>query len=220
MRKVVEKSALPLRVAYGIDPEVAIPLATHIDSCIVVDVGWMKLHFGYDSNWSEVVYAIAGKKTFLLSTAQPDRSADSKSSTRSKWVYAIGFFSPDLTDGAPQPTILKYAGFHVEHGTDIHGSNYLWVFMPSAELQLLFRNPTLHLDAVDSHPTVIQLADGVEIGPFEGADDLVRTKDHEPSGDPETAAIVSSLPCFGGDRSICADSTGDADLSRFLRNPR
>lgn len=173
MRKVSRKKSQSLAVNYGIKPELAIPLVTHIDSRVAVDIGWIKLYFGYDEKWSEVLFAITEKDTFLLSDASSVPPVLTGAAKICDWVYAVGGLPPDFYDGAKEPTMQEYCGFHVEHGVDFDQREFVFVGMPNAELQLLFRNPSSPLTQAWSHRRAISLDHSMVIGPFAGARALV-----------------------------------------------
>ena len=193
MRKVSKKASLKLSATYGINPEIAIPMVTHIDSRVAIDIGWIQLHFGYDEKWSEVLFAVVKDDTFLLAATPPLHSVKPKAQKNPDWVYAIDYIPSDFFDGAPPPTVVNYCGFYVQYGIDFDKRVFLNVAMPNGELQLLFRNPASASAAAWSSTRAVSLGDGLLIGPYASARDL---------------------------DDLNGKSTGDADLDRMLRQLR
>lgn len=220
MRKIIDKNIFPLTVKYGVEPEVAIPLATHIDSCVSIDIGWIKLHFGWDDRWSPVVYAITGRRTFLLSATVDTKHTEVKRDIGDPWVHAITLNTPDFSVGGPEPIIMNYVGYHVEFGYDSHDRDYVWVTMPNPELELLFRNPKVPAAASDSHPSVATLRDGVVVGPMDCADTLLQRQElYEVGRDSQGDAFVPMSDCAEILPPLIrktAESTGDAELDALL----
>lgn len=189
MRKVSKKAALKLSVTYGIKPDIAIPMVTHIDSRAAIDIGWIKLHFGYDGRRSEVLFAEVKGNTFLLAATQPLHSVKPKSKKHPDWVYAVDYLPGDFCNGVPPPTVVTYCGFRVQHGVDFDNRTFLNVAMPNGELQLLFRDPASASAAAWSLTRAISMDDGLVIARHESAWDLDK---------------------------LNAESTGDADLDWML----
>lgn len=192
MRKVSRKSALKLSPAYGIKPEMAIPLATHIDSRVAIDIGWIKLHFGYDEKWSEVLFAVVKGDTFLLAATLPLHSVKPKRKNQPDWVYAIDCLPSDFSDGAPPPTVVSYCGFFVQYGVDFANRVFMNVAMPNGELQLLFRDPASASATAWSSARAVGLCDGMVIGPHESAWDLDNSKELS-AGDAELDRMLRAL---------------------------
>ena len=189
MRKVSKKASLKLSATYGINPEIAIPMVTHIDSRVAIDIGWIQLHFGYDEKWSEVLFAVVKDDTFLLAATPPLHSVKPKAQKNPDWVYASDYLPGDFCNGAPPPTVVSYCGFRVQHGVDFDNRTFLNVAMPNGELQLLFRDPASDSAAAWSSTRAVSMADGLVIAPHESAWDLDK---------------------------LNAESTGDADLDWML----
>jgi hypothetical protein len=172
MRKVFKKKSAPLTVTYGLKPKDVIPLVTHIDSCVVIDTGWMSLTIGWDGNGKEVVFAVCGNDTFLLSAVSPIGVALPEGQTCVDWVHAVNGLPDDFYAARPISTRIAYCGFHVEYGHDFAGRDFFFIGMPNGELNLLFRKPTPPLTKVWSERPATSLHHTMVVGPHKSAGDL------------------------------------------------
>lgn len=193
MRNIAKKKSWPLAVAYGIKPEDVVPLTTHIDSCVAIDLSWIQLHFGYDDKWCKVLYAVTEKDTFLLSAATKSSRVFIGPAKSCEWVYAIDCLPDDFLHVRNKPTVLVYAGFRVLHGLDAEGRDFIYVSMPNTELHILIRNPASRLTQAWTPRRAIAFHDSMAIGPFEGASRLEWHVAGEYSLDAEMEALLGGV---------------------------
>lgn len=193
MKKVMKKKAWPLTVMYGVKPEVTIPLVTHIDRCVAIDLGWITLHVGWDEKWSEIIFAITEKETFLLSAASSVSSVLTGAAKSCDWVYAIECLPDDFLDGVQEPTVLKYFGFRVKHGVDFEKREFVSVEMPNAELHLLFRNPASFSSQAWSPRKAVAFEESMLIPSFMGAKTDLERQPAEGSLDAELLQLIGEL---------------------------
>ncbi len=194
MRKVSKKKVSPLKVVHGIKPETALPLVSRIDSCVALDIGWIQLHFGWNEKWSEVVYAIAGNRTFLLCEKVPLHAVVYTPDDSQAWVYAIDSLPTDFSGSLERPTCTNYNGFHIEHGLDFAGRHYVWLRLPNRAMQLLFRNPLSKSSEAWSPRTAFSLGDGLTIEPWCNARYLSSSSSEFPlTGDEELDNMLNQL---------------------------
>jgi len=172
MRNIAKKKSWPLAVAYGIKPEDVIPLATHIDSRVSANLGWIQLHFGWDDKWCEVLYAVTENDTFLLTAASKLSPVFIGPAKTCEWVYAIDGLPDDFLDERAKPTALEYAGFYVLHGVDSQYREFIYVSMPNAELHILIRNPAARLTNAWAPRRAVAFGDSMVIDPLTGAKEL------------------------------------------------
>jgi len=193
MRKVNKKKVSPLTVVHGIKPETALPMVSHIDSCVALDIGWVQLHFGWNEKWSEVVYAVAGNRTFLLCERVPLHAVAYAPDDSQAWVYAIDSLPTDFNGSLERPTCTNYNGFHIEHGSDSEGRPYVWLCLPNRAMQLLLRNPSTKSSEAWSPRPAFRLGDGVTIEQWSNARYLSSAADFSSTGDEELDNLLNQM---------------------------
>ena len=191
MKNVTKKKAnSPLVVTYGIKPEM---ITSHLhcsDTISTVDLGWMRLDFGWDEKWVEVLFAVTKKETILLSSKSSVPLASKGYPKDCEWVYAIDYLPPDFFESLKQKTLLDYAGFHIVHGVDSDNRNFLSVAMPNAELHLLFRDPEEVYASAWYPPRAVSLDNSMVIDSMAGALDLDRKYGENSSFDAELELLL------------------------------
>ena len=193
MRKVSKKKVCPLKVVHGIKPETALPLVSHIDSCVALDIGWIQLHFGWNEKGNEVVYAVAGHRTFLLCEKVPLHAVVCTPDDSQAWVYAIDSLPSDFSGSLERPICTNYNGFHIEHGLDFAGRPYVWLCLPNRAMQLLLRNPLSKSSEAWSPRPAFPLGDGVTIEPWCNARYLSLETEFSSTGDEELDNLLDQL---------------------------
>jgi hypothetical protein len=188
MRKVFKKKSAPLMVAYGLKPDEVCSIIYHVDSVVVVNAGWITLTFGWDGRGREVVFAMTGADTFLLSAALPGLTAPLEFTGCADWVHVIDGLPDDFASESSPQKCVDYCGFRIEYGEDFDDRDYLYIGMPNGELNLLFRKPTPPFTAVWSERRAVALDHAMVVGPMDSARTMVC--DWGDSLDAELAAIL------------------------------
>lgn len=193
MNKSIKKKSLPLTVTYGINPEVAIPLFSHVDRSVSICADWITLHFGWDEKWRELVFAVTETDTMLLSASPPLHLVSPRSPTRPDWVYAVDGLPYDFLDERMLPTSMSYGGFKITFGDDLQEREFLTIDMPNGHFTWLFRNPDSESSGAWSPRRAIVVEDAMVVHPHWCAGVINIAKKSKSTGDDELDEMLARL---------------------------